>query len=183
MAGIHEVKALFFDVFGTCVDWRKSVTDCLWDNARESLNSTAMSIATRIRIKATDMTYEQWGELAQEWRNSYLAFTRSIAADPSIPYRTVDEHHLDSLRDILIERDLCFPRQGDVDPNLVHDGSLWDEAKIVKISQVWHHLEPWADTNQGLVELNNNFETCTLSNGVHFCPAYTFSTHADLPGR
>jgi len=24
-------KALFFDVFGTCVDWRKSVTDALYE--------------------------------------------------------------------------------------------------------------------------------------------------------
>ncbi|EME42108.1 hypothetical protein DOTSEDRAFT_73020 [Dothistroma septosporum NZE10] len=165
MAGLHDVKALYFDVFGTCVDWRKSVTDCLWNNARESLNSPTMSIATQIRIRATDLTYEQWGELAQEWRNSYLKFTRSIAADPSIPYKTVDQHHLDSLREILISRNLCVARQGDVDPNLVHDGSLWDEAKIVNISLIWHYLEPWKDTNAGLAELNKNFETCTLSNG------------------
>lgn len=48
-------KALFFDVFGTCVDWRKSVTDELWNACREALNSPTSSIATRIRVVATDM--------------------------------------------------------------------------------------------------------------------------------
>lgn len=167
MSGLQDVKAFYFDVFGTCVDWRRSVTDCLWNMARESLNSASMSLSTRIRIIATDMTYKQWGrwgELAQEWRNSYLAFTRSIAADPNFPYKTVDEHHLDSLREILLSRGLYFARPDGADPALVHDGSLWDEAKILKISQIWHYLEPWPDTNEELAELNKNFETCTLSN-------------------
>lgn len=48
-------KALFFDVFGTCVDWRKTVTDTLWNAARESLNAPTSSIATRIRMIASDM--------------------------------------------------------------------------------------------------------------------------------
>ena len=48
-------KCLFFDVFGTCVDWRKSVTDELWRKTREALNSPASSIASRIRMVASDM--------------------------------------------------------------------------------------------------------------------------------
>lgn len=34
-------KALFFDVFGTCVDWRKTVTDALYHTA-ESTGGTKM---------------------------------------------------------------------------------------------------------------------------------------------
>ncbi|KAK3627802.1 hypothetical protein LTR56_019035 [Elasticomyces elasticus] len=160
-------KCLFFDVFGTCVDWRTSVTDELWTQAKEALGSASSSIATRIRISASDMTYEQWGELAQEWRNGYLKFTREVAAntDSNKPYKTIDEHHLESLRSILTERGLIFPRTDDTPAELVHDGSLWDEQQIQELSMVWHRLNPWPDTCQGILDLNKMFMTCTLSNG------------------
>jgi 2-haloacid dehalogenase len=48
---------------------------------------------------------------------------------------------------------------------LVHDGSLWDEAQIVRLSLVWHYLDPWPDTVSGIRALNRDFATCTLSNG------------------
>ena len=50
-----QPRCLFFDVFGTCVDWRKTVTDELWAQAREALNSPSSSIASRIRFLASDM--------------------------------------------------------------------------------------------------------------------------------
>jgi 2-haloacid dehalogenase len=34
------LKALFFDVFGTCVDWRKTVTEGLIEAAKESGDTT-----------------------------------------------------------------------------------------------------------------------------------------------
>ena len=177
-----QPQCLFFDVFGTCVDWRKTVTDALWNEARAALNSPTSSIASRIRLAASEMvnqrlsyssfsfthlfqTYEQWGDIAQEWRNTYLTFTRSIAQDPSIPYKTVDQHHLDALRKLLTEHDLVFPRPPDTPSELIHDGSLWDEDQIQRLSLVWHYLDPWPDTVRGLEMLNENFTTCTLSNG------------------
>jgi FMN phosphatase YigB (HAD superfamily) len=36
MAKINELKALFFDIFGTCVDWRKTVTEALIDAAKQA---------------------------------------------------------------------------------------------------------------------------------------------------
>jgi FMN phosphatase YigB (HAD superfamily) len=36
MAKTNELKALFFDVFGTCVDWRKTVTEALIDAAKQA---------------------------------------------------------------------------------------------------------------------------------------------------
>ncbi|KAK5124377.1 hypothetical protein LTR85_001594 [Meristemomyces frigidus] len=160
-----QPRCLFFDVFGTCVDWRKTVTDELWKYTRDALSSPASSIASRIRMHASDMTYEEWGEVAQEWRNGYLKFTRELANDSSKAWKTVDEHHLESLRDILTNRGLLFPRVDDTPSNLVHDGSLWDEQQIGELSLTWHKLNPWPDTCQGIQELNRLFWTCTLSNG------------------
>ncbi|EMC95661.1 hypothetical protein BAUCODRAFT_34430 [Baudoinia panamericana UAMH 10762] len=168
MALVHpKPRCLFFDVFGTCVDWRKTVTEELWQQTREALSSPTSSIASRIRMLASDMTYEQWGEVAQEWRNGYLKFTREVAnsTDPSKPYKTVDEHHLESLRNILTQRGLIFARTDGTPADLVHDGSLWDEQQIKELSMVWHRLDPWPDTCRGIQELNRQFYTCTLSNG------------------
>lgn len=48
-------RCLFFDVFGTCVDWRRTVTDTLWDETRKALSSPSSSIASRIRMTASEM--------------------------------------------------------------------------------------------------------------------------------
>ena len=55
MAPKTQPKALFFDVFGTCVDWRKTVTETLYSAAKIALSSPTSSISSRIRITATDL--------------------------------------------------------------------------------------------------------------------------------
>lgn len=40
------LKALFFDVFGTCVDWRKTVTEGLIEAAKEAGDTTMASHRT-----------------------------------------------------------------------------------------------------------------------------------------
>jgi 2-haloacid dehalogenase len=70
-------------------------------------------------------------------------------------YKTVDQHHLDSLREILSARGLVVDSSN----------ALWDEDKVVKLSLVWHYLDPWTDTVQGIAMLNKKFNTATLSNG------------------
>lgn len=99
-------RALLFDVFGTCVDWRSTVTKTLWDACHFALNNPAASMASRIRLIASDMSIEDWGEVAQEWRTSYYEFTRAVARGEGGAYKTVDEHNLESLREILTKRGL-----------------------------------------------------------------------------
>jgi FMN phosphatase YigB (HAD superfamily) len=36
MPKMNELKALFFDIFGTCVDWRKTVTQALIAAAKQA---------------------------------------------------------------------------------------------------------------------------------------------------
>ena len=43
MADLIHLKALFFDVFGTCVDWRKTVTEALIDAAKQAGDTTMVS--------------------------------------------------------------------------------------------------------------------------------------------
>jgi len=148
-----ESRALFFDVFGTCVDWRKSVTNALKESADKALNES-ISISSSVREKAQQYTIETWGEFAQEWRTTYYKFTRELARDPSLSWKTVDDHHLESLRDILTDRGLLGSK-----------GHLWTDDEIKYLSTVWHRLESWPDTNEGLKILGTKYDTATLSNG------------------
>ncbi|KAF2027257.1 haloacid dehalogenase [Setomelanomma holmii] len=143
-------RALFFDVFGTCVDWRSTVVRELHAQSHASLNAATASLASTVRVKASDMTLEQWGIFAQQWRDSYKQFTRQLAQDPTLPWISVDEHHLKSLRELMTEWQIA---------------GLWDDEQLRSISLVWHRLEPWADSAMGIALLNRLFYTCTLSNG------------------
>jgi 2-haloacid dehalogenase len=139
-------RALFFDVFGTCVDWRATVVNELVARAHAALNSATASLASRVRLTASDMTPEHWGKFAQQWRSSYQKFTRSLAADPSIPWKSVDEHHLEALKKLVVDWSI--------------DG-LWDDEQLRAISLIWHRLEPWEDSAMGVSMLNRLF--CTFS--------------------
>jgi hypothetical protein len=140
-------RALFFDVFGTCVDWRSTVVGELHAQSHASLNAATASLASTVRFKASDMTLEHWGLFAQQWRDSYKQFTKQLAADPTIPWVSVDEHHLRSLRDLMAEWQI---------------EGLWDDEELRQISLVWHRLEPWADSAMGVALLNKLFcKPCT----------------------
>lgn len=145
MALATPPRALFFDVFGTCVDWRTTVTQALYAQSHAALNSATASLASRVRLKASDMTLSLWGTFAQQWRDGYKAFTRTLAADPSVPWKSVDEHHFESLKDLLVKWGL--------------DG-LWADEEVRALSLVWHRLDPWTDSVQGIALLNELF--CTL---------------------
>jgi 2-haloacid dehalogenase len=96
------------------------------------------------------MSEEQWGKFAQQWRNSYKVFTKQLAADPALPWVSVDDHHLSSLKELVTSWEL--------------DG-LWDDEEIRELSLVWHQLLPWGDSVAGVELLNKAFATAMLSNG------------------
>ena len=142
MAPSEPSRALFFDVFGTCVDWRTSVTQALYAQSHAVLDSATAPPASTVRRKARDMTFVHWGEFAQQWRDTYKVFTRTLATDSGLPFKTVDEHHFDSLKQLVLDWDL--------------DG-LWTSDELYALSMVWHRLEPWADAARGVELLNSMF--------------------------
>lgn len=157
MSIMDEARALLFDVFGTCVDWRTTVTNALVQASRSALMERSATITNDVRAKAYSMSREDWGAFAQEWRTSYYNFTRSLAADSSLNWKTVDDHHLESLQELLVKHGL-----GREDGDL---GGLWNQLEVKEMSLIWHKLDPWPDTVAGLKALNTKYETCTLSNG------------------
>jgi 2-haloacid dehalogenase len=108
------------------------------------------ALYTRAANTSSQMSVEEWGRFAQEWRDTYKVFTKSRANDRSLPMKTVDQHHFDSLQELLASWKL---------------GGLWTTEELLDISLVWHRLDPWTDSEKGIEGFNTLGWTCTLSNG------------------
>jgi 2-haloacid dehalogenase len=145
---LTNVKALLFDIFGTVVDWRSSVTDEIsLRTFRKQSSEGILSPALKTRLES--LTQSDWDTFIQEWRNSYIAFTRSFNPETDA-WKSIDQHHHDSLIELLRKWDL---------------EGLFTETEIESLSLVWHRLTPWPDSSDGLAELSRKYTTGTLSNG------------------
>ena len=144
-------RALAFDVFGTVVDWRTTVTSTLILSAAGKVSSSSRSAALSpaVRLQLSRMRDGDWGIFAQEWRNSYKKFVKEFVPGET-EWRDIDTHHHVSLIKLLGEWEL---------------EGLYTEEEIEELSLVWHYLDPWADSSAGLQKLGAKFITSTLSNG------------------
>jgi 2-haloacid dehalogenase len=142
-----QTKALFFDVFGTTVQWRTSVTKALKEASEQALRDTRASLHTDLRAQAAAMTEDNWHSMAEDWRASYSRFTKTF--DPSNGFVSVDQAHYDALKEHLCARQL---------------DDLFTEDELQELVRCWHKLDPWDDTVQGLKLLSSKFRTCTLTN-------------------
>ncbi len=86
--------------------------------------------------------------------------------DEPLAFKTVDDHHHDSLRALLDQHGIS---------------GLWTDDEVLQISRIWHYLEGWPDSSSGLMALKNQgFIICTLSNANIELLA-DMAAHADLP--
>ncbi|MCJ1285712.1 hypothetical protein MMC26_005053 [Xylographa opegraphella] len=153
-SGIIQPKAVLCDVFGTVVNWRLTVTESLRSRAASTLSSPTLSLPSATRLQASTV---DWSAFAQKWRDSYWKFTQNYTAstsssgDDSQSFKTVDQHHHDSLISLLDEHQLH---------------GLWSEDEIKEISLIWHFLIAWPDSTSGLERIKKlGIPTCALSNG------------------
>lgn len=145
----QPLKALFFDTFGTVVQWRGSVSKELADATHKALCDPGRDISTDLRQRAEALTASDWQRFTAEWRKTYSIFTYTF--DPSKrEFISVDQHHYNALKELLDNRGI---------KELFNDKELWD------LAFAWHRLDPWDDSAEGLVQLNQKFITSTLSNG------------------
>ena len=95
-------KALTFDVFGTVVDWRKTVTLTLIRNAAAKILSSSKSagLSPAVRLQLSKYTDQDWGQFAQEWRNSYKEFVHNFIPGET-EWKDVDTHHYEGLLELL----------------------------------------------------------------------------------
>lgn len=85
---------------------------------------------------------------ALDWRAGYQPAMARVRSG-ELGWTRIDDLHRMILDDLL-------PRFG-----LAH----LDEAERQHLNRVWHRLNPWPDTVQGLTRLKTRFTICSLSNG------------------
>ncbi|CAO1634292.1 unnamed protein product [Sympodiomycopsis kandeliae] len=140
---LAHADILFFDVFGTCVDWLSTVTDELRATMKSSVHPDES-------IQAKFLSRD-WQSFAKSWRKGYDMETRRLAQSGNPDKITVDEMHLNILRALVSE--------------IPHLNEAWDELVLERLNTVWHSLRPWDDTVAGLTELSRQFKVGTLTNG------------------
>src|SRR2546428_6746713 len=143
---LDQVKALTFDVFGTVVDWRGSIT-------REG-----EALARSKNIHGVD-----WAKFADAWRALYQPMMEEVRSGRR-PWTKLDDLHRMNLDRVL--RD--FSITGLSEPEIDH------------LNRVWHRLDPWPDTVEGLTRLKRKFILATLSNG-NVALMVNMAKHAGLP--
>ncbi|KAM0287529.1 hypothetical protein ACHAQH_000483 [Verticillium albo-atrum] len=140
-----QVKALTFDVFGTTVDWRTSITEELITLAASKTKALSEDRAESLRR----LKREDWGRFAQQWRNTYITFVREFVPGET-PWKDVDAHHHDALLDLLADWRL---------------EGIYSDEEVRELSLAWHRLRPWGEAAEGLRLLGGRYVTSMLSNG------------------
>ena len=87
-------------------------------------------------------------EFATAWRNGYKPAMARVRSG-ELPWTKIDDLHRMILVDIL--RDFKI--------------TSLSESEVRELNLVWHRLNPWPDTIEGLIRLKSKFTIVTLSNG------------------
>lgn len=149
-AGLKDVRALTFDVFGTVVDWRSTIHRELIESARNKIASPAFgNLPAPLQTRFQSISDDQWGIFAQEWRDSYGEFTQGFVPGET-EWKDIDTHHYDSLAELLRKWDVV---------------GVYTYEETRSLSLTWHYLRPWEDSALGIQKLGTRYITATLSNG------------------
>lgn len=122
------------------------------------------SVVDYLRTLPQSSTSLDCKSFAQEWRKGYYEATRQFAASPnSCKFQTIDEIHFAILRQLV--------KKYQVD---------WDESLLQEINLIWHRLNGWDDSTEGLELLKTKYIIGTLSNG-NARLLIDMAKHAKLP--
>ena len=128
---VSHVRALLFDVFGTCVDWRTSVI-----REGEAFG------------RAHEVSGVDWARFADGWRALYQPQMEKVRTGRR-PWTKLDDLHRESLDVVLRESGIAGIPAADLDD----------------FNRVWHRLDPWPDTIEGLTRLKARYVVAPNSNG------------------
>ena len=104
-----------------------------------------------------------WAAFADAWRDGYgPAMNRVRRGD--LPWKTIDELHRLILDEILTR----FGIEG------------LSESEKDDFNRVWHRLDPWPDSAEGLARLKEKYIVASLSNG-NVALLVNMAKHAGLP--
>lgn len=164
-AKLQDVQVLYFDVFGTVVDYVETVTKAL----RREIAST--QIADSGLLQALQQYYD-WRHFTVMWRQEYKSETARLASIGNPDKITVDQMHLTALNRLLSA--LPVPAHdaasGSVGRFPIDKAShalkqAWTAEVRDRLNFTWHLLEPWPDSVGGMQQLKKRFKIGTLTNG------------------
>jgi 2-haloacid dehalogenase len=89
-----------------------------------------------------------WGTFADTWRGAYRPSMDRVRRG-ELPWTNLDTLHRMVLDELLVKFGI----------------SGLSEADIDHLNRVWHRLDPWPDSVEGLTRLRKRFILATLSNG------------------
>ena len=90
-----------------------------------------------------------WGRFADRWRREGYMGGMQLVREGELPFQTTDSLHRRML-------DLLLAELGAGDT---------PDADVAELNLVWHRLQPWPDSAEGLRRLKGRFIVATLSNG------------------
>lgn len=102
------------------------------------------------------------GRFALDWRAGYQPAMQEVRAGV-LPWTNLDGLHRRILDRVLAARGLELP-----------------EAETASLNRIWHRLDPWPDSAEGLQRLKRRHVTATLSNG-HVALLVALARHGGLP--
>ncbi|SPO25845.1 uncharacterized protein UTRI_03210 [Ustilago trichophora] len=163
-ATLRNVRVLYFDVFGTVVDYVETVTKAL----RREISATTLSDTSM--LTALQQEYD-WRHFTIEWRAEYKSETSRLASIGNPEKITVDQMHLTALNRLLSTLPLPSSVESqsiggfpiDVASNAL--SQAWTAEVRNRLNFTWHLLEPWSDSVAGLQNLKTKFKLGTLTNG------------------
>lgn len=151
MGSASQIQALMFDVFGTLVDWRGSIT--------RQLNSYFSQLAQQ-EVRATDI---DWNAFALDWRSYYQPSMQSVR-DGSREFVVLDILHRESLLSTLEQYRI----------------NELSDAQIDQLVLCWHTLDAWPDVTAAMHSLRPHYRLAALSNG-NSALLKNLSEFAELP--
>ncbi|ETS64797.1 hypothetical protein PaG_00762 [Moesziomyces aphidis] len=179
-AKLQDVEVMYFDVFGTVVDYVDTVTRAL----RREIDQTRM--ADEHLLRALQQDYD-WRHFTIAWRSEYKRETQRLAALGNPDRVTVDQMHLAALGRLLSDLPFadrtCVPesiRKGGVEAASKHLEQAWTADTRARLNHTWHLLDPWKDSVQGLESLAETHKIGTLTNG-NLNLMVDMAKHARLP--
>ena len=152
----HGIQALMFDVFGTLVDWRSSVTASLQTFFEQHKGSLNVPQGTN------------WQEMALDWRDHYQPAMEAVRSGAR-PFVILDVLHRESLVKVLEK----------------HGIRGLSDAQLDELTLCWHRLNPWPEVPAAMRQLRQLKTLAAVSNGNtqllnNLCHFADLAWHASL---
>ncbi|CBQ73014.1 conserved hypothetical protein [Sporisorium reilianum SRZ2] len=161
-AMLESVQVLYFDVFGTVVDYVETVTKAL----RREIADTAMADPSLLQALQRDYDWEHFTIM---WRQEYKLETKRLADMGNPDKITVDQMHMSALNRLISA--LPLPPDTQIVASFPIDAlsqaldQAWTKDVRERLNLTWHLLEPWPDSVAGMHALKSRFKIGTLTNG------------------